>query len=254
MPRLYAHRGAAVELPENTIPAFERALELGADAIETDAHLTADGEIVLSHDETGERMAGIRRPIAEATLDEVKSWDVGARFVDRRGARPFAGRTFQIPTLEEALRAFPGIRFNVDAKSRHPDMVPRLIDRVNRLGAEDRTLIASFHVGTLRRVRRLGYRGETGLAQAEVLRLLALPIAALRFVPLRGSAAQIPYRARFIDLGTRAVIAKCHALGLSVHYWTVNEPDLARSLLDRGADAIMTDDPAAIAPVFASRR
>jgi glycerophosphoryl diester phosphodiesterase len=67
-------------------------------------------------------------------------------------------------------------------------------------------------------------------------------------------AAQIPYRSHFIDLGTPKVIAKCHALGLAVHYWTVNEPELARRLLDRGADAIMTDDPAAIAPVFASRR
>ena len=79
MPRLYAHRGAAVELPENTLPAFRLALELGADAIETDAHLTRDGHVVLSHDPTGRRMCGISTPIERATLDEVRSWNAGAR-------------------------------------------------------------------------------------------------------------------------------------------------------------------------------
>src|SRR5262249_3915363 len=82
-PRLYAHRGAAAELPENTLPAFARALELSADAIETDAHLTKDGHIVLSHDATGERMCGKPIAIARATLAEVREWDAGATFRDR---------------------------------------------------------------------------------------------------------------------------------------------------------------------------
>jgi glycerophosphoryl diester phosphodiesterase len=259
-PRLYAHRGAAAELPENTLPAFRLALELGADALETDAHLTLDGHVVLSHDATGERMCGIPKPIEHSTVDEVRSWDAGAKFVPsgRAGSAgsgapgdgAHAGATFRIPTLEEALRELPGVRFNVDAKSRHPDMVGRLLDVVNRAQATDRTLIASFHADTLRKVRRSGYRGETGLAQSEVVRLLALPPRALAWLPLRGSAAQLPYRIYGVDLGTRAVVDKCHALGLDVHYWTVNEPALANRLLDVGADAIMTDDPRAIAPVL----
>ncbi len=107
---------------------------------------------------------------------------------------------------------------------------------------------------TLREVRRRGYAGKTGLAQAEVIRLVALPTRALVRFPLGGAAAQLPYRIYGIDLGTRALVAKCHALGLEVHYWTVNEPALATRLLDAGADAIMTDDPRAIAPVLESRR
>jgi glycerophosphoryl diester phosphodiesterase len=252
MPLLYAHRGAAAELPENTLPAFKRAHEVGADAIETDAHLTRDGHIVLSHDSTGARMAATPRPIVQATLDEVRAWDAGAGFVGPGGER-FAKRGFRVPTLEEALVEFPGVRFNVDAKSRHPEMVPRIVELVHRLRAEDRTLLASFHTSTLRAVRRLGYRGRTGLAQGEVLRLLTMPTRALRLFPLRGAAAQIPYRAYGIDLGTRAVVDKCHALGLEVHYWTVNDALLAERLLANGADAVMTDDPAAIAPVFRAR-
>jgi len=248
MPRLYAHRGAAAELPENTLPAFRLALELGADAIETDAHLTRDGHVVLSHDPTGRRMCGIPTPIARATLDEVRSWNAGAALG--------AGRreTYRIPTLEEALRELPGVPFNVDAKSRHPEMVERVLDVVNRARAADRTLIASFDARTLRKVRRLGYPGPTGLARSEVLRLLALPRRVLARFPLRGAAAQIPYRIYGIDLGTRAVVDKCHALGLEVHYWTVNEPALATRLLEVGADAIMTDDPRVIGPVLKSWR
>jgi glycerophosphoryl diester phosphodiesterase len=255
-PRLYAHRGAAVELPENTLPAFRLALDLGADALETDAHLTRDGHVVLSHDPTGRRMCGVATPIASATLDEVSAWDAGAAFVDARGERPHAGKGYRMPTLEEALRELPGIDFNVDAKSRHPEMVPRILEVVRRAGAADRTLLASFDARTLRTVRRLGYPGKTGLAQAEVLRLLALPARLLARAPFRlaGVAAQLPYRIYGIDLGTRAVVAKCHALGLEVHYWTVNDPALATRLLDAGADAIMTDDPRAVGPAVKSFR
>jgi glycerophosphoryl diester phosphodiesterase len=248
MPRLYAHRGAAAELPENTLEAFERAIELGADAIETDAHLTRDGHVVLSHDPRGARMCGVDVAIEDASLDEVRAWDAGARFVSR------ATKAYRVPTLDEALEAMPGVAFNVDAKSRHPQMVPRLLDVIARAKAEGRVLVASFDARTLRDVRARGYRGKTGLAQTEVLRLLGLPRGLLELFPLRGAAAQIPYRTYGIDLGTRAVIDKCHALGLEVHYWTVNEAPLAERLLDVGADAIMTDDPRAIAPVFAKVR
>jgi glycerophosphoryl diester phosphodiesterase len=125
---------------------------------------------------------------------------------------------------------------------------------VSRVGAAERTLLASFHRATLEEVRRRGYAGKTGLAQAEVLRLLALPTRVLARFPLRGAAAQIPHFIYGIDLGKRAVVDKCHALGLEVHYWTVNDPALATRLLDVGADAIMTDDPRAIAPALASWR
>jgi glycerophosphoryl diester phosphodiesterase len=252
-PRLYAHRGAAVERPENTLPAFRLALELGADAIETDAHLTRDGYVVLSHDATGVRMCGVSTAIADATLDEVRSWDAGATF-RAKGRSGRAKETARIPTLEEALGELPRVPFNVDLKSHHPEMVARTIEVVNRAHATDRTLLASFDARTLREVRRRGYAGRTGLAQTEVLRLVAFPRRALALFPLRGAAAQIPYRAYGIDLGTRAVIAKCHALGLEVHYWTVNDPALAARLLAAGADAIMTDDPRRVGPAVQTYR
>jgi glycerophosphoryl diester phosphodiesterase len=249
MARLYAHRGAAVELPENTIPAFELAVELGADAIETDAHLTRDGQVVLSHDATGERMCGVPRRIEDVTLEELRGWDAGARFVDADGRPSQVGKGLRIPTLGEALRALPGVSFNVDAKSQTARMVDRLIEAIDGAGAADRTLVASFHFWTLRRVRRC-YSGRTGLSELEVLRLFCSPETALRWLPVGGAAAQIPYRFHGIDLGQRRLVDKCHRLGLEVHYWTVNDPRTAERLLAIGVDAIMTDDPRRVAPAL----
>ena len=247
-PRLYAHRGASRDLPENTLPAFRRALELGADALETDAHLTRDGHVVLSHDPTCERTAGIERPIRGATLAEVRRWDVGRRF---RAARPEIGDArYVVPTLEELLAEVPGVPINVDIKQ-HDDATARAVVEVLRATrAQDRVLVTSFDPGTLRAVRRLGYEGRTGLDRNELLALALLPSPLAARLRPRGRATQVPTRAGPLALDRRVFIDKSHALGLPVEYWTVNDPSEAERLLDLGADGIMTDDPAAIVPVF----
>jgi glycerophosphoryl diester phosphodiesterase len=248
--RLYAHRGASAELPENTMPSFARALEVGADALETDIHLTRDGHVVVSHDPDGQRCAGVARRIRDATLAEVKSWDAGCGFVDRSGGRPFAGKGHRIPTLDELLVEFPGVPLNLDIKQQRPLMVAPLLELLRRHRAEERVTLASFHMGTLLRARWLGYRGPTALPQAEVLTMLFAPPALFAALPLRGSAAQLPLSSGRLKLDTPEVVARCRRLGLRLDYWTINDPPTAERLLALGADGIMTDDPRAIAPVF----
>lgn len=244
-PRLYAHRGAAAELPESTLPSFRRALVVGATALEMDVHLTRDAHVVVAHDPSGFRMARVPRKIRDSTLEEVRAWDVGRGFTDR-GA--LSGAVFTMPTLEQVLVEFPGIPINVDAK--HPDVAAPLVGLVRRLRRQEDVLLTSFDGGTLQKMRRLGYEGPTGLGRSEVTRLVLLPSALQRVRPLKGQAAQIPLRSGPFALDRPALIAKCHALGLLVHYWTINDPDEAARLLGLGADGIMTDDPARIAPVF----
>lgn len=252
-PILYAHRGASAELPENTLPSFARAIELGADALETDAHLTRDGVVVLSHDETGMRMAGVPRAIRDCTWEEVRGWDVGWGF--RRGfERPFKNRGYRVPRLEEALVEIPDVVFNVDAKPRDDRMVDALVSVVRSLRAENRVRIASFHAENLRRVRKMGYAGETGLAQSEVIRLVFQPLRLLRRFPVPGNAAQIPVKVGPIRLDSTSFLDKAHALKLRVDYWTIDDPDQAKRLLALGADGIMTDDPARVAPVVRAFR
>jgi glycerophosphoryl diester phosphodiesterase len=221
--RIYAHRGASRELPENTLPAFRRAIELGADALETDVHLTADGVLVTSHDPDGARIFGRPSRIADSTWEEVRGWG--------------------IPSLEEVVSGFPGVPINVDLKV---DAAAAAVALLRKLGAEEQVTLASFQSSTLRKVRALGYRGPTSLGRSEVARLLSLPAAAQRG-PLAppGNAAQLP-----LSLSKPWIIRRCHALGLRVDYWTVNEPALAISLAALGADGVMTDDPAAIVPAL----
>jgi len=221
--RIYAHRGASRELPENTMRAFRRALELGADALETDVHVTHDGVIVVSHDPDGARIFGEPARIADSSWAEVRAWG--------------------IPSLEEVVTTFSGVPINVDLKI---DAAAQAVALLRKLGAEDQVTLASFQSSTLRKVRALGYRGPTGLGRSEVARLLSLPAAAQRG-PLAppGRAAQLP-----LSLAKPWIIRRCHALGLRVDYWTVNEPALATSLVALGADGIMTDDPATIVPAL----
>lgn len=248
-PVIYAHRGASFELPENTLESFGLALELGADAIETDAHMTRDGRIVLSHDPTGERAAGVNREIAASTLEEVRTWDVGARFVPRSrspGVVCLAGKRFQMPTLDAALEAYPGVLFNVDAKQMVPDMIPALLRTIAAARAQDRVRIASFSSRNLIRARTLGYTGETGLSPSEVARIMFVPRAALRWLRVAGRAAQIPRRAYGVALDSQAAIDRFHAVGIRVDFWTIDDPQEAERLFALGADGVMTDDPRAV--------
>lgn len=242
MTLVYAHRGASAEHPENTMQAFERALEVGADILETDAHVTVDGEVVLSHDERGTRMANVPRAIADCTWEELRMWDVGWGFPG------CANKGYRIPRLRELLTALPTARFNIDCKARNHRSVDRILEVIRRAGAEERVQISSFHSSNLRYVRRQGWRGGTGLGQTEAARLVLFPRSA-RLVRPGGDIAQVPPHLGPIRLDTKEFVARCHALRLRVDYWVVNDPAMAEKLVGLGADGIMTDDPAKIVPV-----
>lgn len=237
------------------MPSFRLALEVGADALETDVHLTADGHVVVSHDDTGARMAGIPRAIRDSTLAEVQSWDVGRGFVTPEGERPFAGCGYRIPCFEELLVEFRGIRINVDVKPRDPAILGPLLTLIRRHRAEEWVRLASFSSRTTTAIRRLGYEGETSLGREEVIALLVLPGAAYRRLPrpLRGDAAQVPTSFHGFALSRPWFLARCRSAGLRVDFFTVNDPAEANRLVALGVDGIMTDDPRRIAPVLRGR-
>jgi len=252
--RLYAHRGASAEAPENTMPSFRRALEIGVDALELDVHMTRDGHVIVSHDPSAERMAGVLARWKDVDLTEAKQWDLGWGFVTADGSRPFVGQGVRVPTLEEVVVELPDVVLNVDLKQASPTMVPTVLALLRRLRAEDRVVLASFQLRTLFAVRRAGYAGPTSMTQPEVAMLLATPRAVLARTPYLGTCAQVPVHAGPIVLARPDFIAKCHALGMRVDFWTINDPGEARRLIELGADGIMTDDPRAIAPVFSALR
>lgn len=247
---LYGHRGACAELPENTIEAFARALECGCDALEMDVHMTRDGYVLIHHDPTGERMAGVADRLAARTFKEVRGWDVGWGFVDAAGNRPHAGKGFVAPTLHEVLDAFPGVRLNIDVKQRQPDMVPAIVNLLHQRGAADHVLLTSFETRTVRAIRAAGYRGPLGMGRDTALRLLTTPAWLLGRLPSLGDAAQLPTRFGPLKLAARWLVERTHATGARLDFWTINDPAEAVRLLEAGADGVMTDDPARVAPAL----
>lgn len=224
--------------------AFRRALDLGADALEMDVHMTCDGHIVVCHDPTGLRIAGVPLAIRDCTLAQIQSWSI-------RGPGQVAA---VIPTFAEVLREFPQTRVNVDLKQRQPCLVNTFLRQVAAHQAAQRVCIASFSSAVLRKVRRLGYSGTVALGHTEVAAVYFLPQVLASAIVGNNRIVQVPRRAGPLSFDSPSFVNKCHALGMQVDFWTINDPGEALALLRLGADGIMTDDPAALVPVVAEFR
>ncbi len=248
-PLLCAHRGASLEYPENGIEAFRRALDLGVDVLELDIHATRDSVFVVSHDATGERSAGVRRRIEKCQWAEVSTWDAGWGFVDGTG-HSFRGKGMRFVRFETVLESFPTTALNVDVKRARPEQFRQLLNVIRAARAEERVLLTSFSRHYIATMDELRYGGALGLSRQDVVRLFFGPERLSRWLGFRGCRVQIPIRSGPFDLSQRAFIERCHRFGLGVDYWVVNDAALASELLNRGADGIVTDDPATIAALF----
>jgi len=256
-PIVIGHRGASGELPENTLPAFERALSQGAEILETDAHLSRDGEVVLSHDPQVDRTTEGSGSIEEHSLAELQRLDAGYRFSPDRGAHfPHRGKEIRIPTLREAFERFPGIRFNIEIKQN----APALIDATVRLVAETRreatTLLAAGEDDTMSALRtRLaesGIRPAVGAAVGDVVRFVRAAIEG-EAPPTEPMVLQIPPTIAGNPLATAELVEFAHRHGVQVHVWTINEEDEMQRLLDLGVDGVMSDFPGLLRRVVDTR-
>lgn len=228
-PRILAHRGLAIEAPENTLLAFLRALTLGITHLETDVHASADGVAVVSHDPDLSRVAGRDVRVADLTMAQLREVDLGE------------GQSFC--SLAEMLDAFPDARVNIDIKS--PDAVVPAIEAIKDTNARARVLIGSFSTA-----RRLGVvRALPGVATS-VSALGVLPVLAaarcgatslLRRLTRDVDALQIPptiWRAAAL---TERAVGALRRVGVETHIWTINDPVEMARLLDLGVDGIVTD-------------
>ncbi|RLQ86548.1 glycerophosphodiester phosphodiesterase [Mycetocola zhadangensis] len=228
LPRVLAHRGLALHAPENTIAAFQAAVDVGAEYIETDVHATADGVAVLVHDPEIV-VNGIARAVRDLTLDQLRQVDLGG------GHR--------VPTLAGALVAFSGIRFNIDVKTELAAGPAAHAIRAEL--ATDRVLVTSFDEG--RRLRALD--GLDGVVSSASSRLFTRALLGAKAgVPslVRRSLAgvpvvQIPERHRNLRLVTAKTLQSLHRAGIEVHVWTVNDPRDMERLLRLGVDGLITD-------------
>jgi len=227
----FAHRGGALHPDlhglENTRHAFEHAVTLGYDYLETDVHVTSDGVLLAFHDALLDRVTDRTGAISEHTYAEVQEAVVGG--------------SERVPTLAELFDAFPRARFNIDIKS--TPAVPALARFLDERQAWDRVCVGSFSGRRLRTFRKLsGGRVVTSASPGEVAAYRVLPAAvARRLTRSRPAVLQVPHRRGRLTIVTPGLVRRAHRAGLQVHVWTIDDPDEMRALLDRGVDGLMTD-------------
>ncbi|GAA1490601.1 glycerophosphodiester phosphodiesterase family protein [Brachybacterium sacelli] len=234
-PRRIAHRGLALEAPENTLSAFQAAVDAGADLLETDTRATADGLALTVHDEDLQRIAGDPRRI-----DELTAAEAGA--VRLAGDEPLA-------MLEDVLEAFRDVPVNIDVKA--PSAIGPAVAAIARTRSADRVCIAGFDGSVARRTVRtvqaatgiLPVRSPARAVMASFLaaRAVEAPDAVIGRLLAPYGALQVPRTYQGYPIVTEANIAAAHRAGCEVHVWTVDDPVTMRDLLVTGVDGIITN-------------
>ena len=230
-PYIWAHRGADGYAPENTLPAFQMAAQMGADGVELDVQLTKDGQIVVCHDERIDRTCSQKGWLKDFTLEELKKMDFSG------GNEQYAG--VQIPTLREVLELLQdtGMSVNIELKTKaipYPGIEKKCIRLVKEMGYEDRVIFSSFNHLSLQMIR------------------LSAPEMKIGYLYLYAAAGIIPFAKR---LGVDALhitqqnflipgfMEKCKELGIKVNAWTINQENEYQSCAENGVNAVITDYP-----------
>jgi glycerophosphoryl diester phosphodiesterase len=240
---IIGHRGAAAHAPENTLPSFRLAERAGADVLELDVHLSADGVPVVIHDPSLLRTSGRDLVVAAESFARLQDADAGSRFT-RDGGRtfPWRGRGIQIPSLEEVVTAFPKMPLLIELKVRGAGEAVRRV--LWRAGALNRSLLVSFDHRAV-----AAFRDGTTVTGAGRIEMIALFARAL----LRQLPRRVPYQAVFVprhywglEIPPAPFTYAGRELGIAVHTWVENDPVVARQLWSMGINGIVTDDPGAL--------
>jgi len=240
-PIALAHRGASNDLPENTMAAFECAVDLGYRYIETDVHATRDGVLIAFHDDRLDRVTRHSGLISELDWSEIKK----ARVEDSE----------PVPLLEDLLTRWPELRINLDPKS--DATVAPLIEMLKKLDAVDRVCIGSFSGARLQTIRdSFGLDICTSMGPMDVfrLRMTSLPFPApFQHQTYDAYCAQVPLRQWGLPVIDKWFVSTAHRLGLKVHVWTINEETEMNRLLDLGVDGLISDEAQLLKKVFVER-
>lgn len=247
---IVGHRGAKDIVAENTLSAFQLAIDAGVDAIELDVHLSKDGELIVMHDPIIDRTTGGRGTICDLTLAELKQYNAAVYLDDKDGHIQLA-----IPTLQEVYDLIDGrVPINIEIKkaadgTRYPNIEERIVALVRRNRATDMTVLSSFDFPTLKTV------------QALAADILNHAIVARDYFQMPGLETPEAVTADLMARGvhwvainkgylTRTLLQQLQAEGILVHVWVINEEEELQGCIALGVDAITTDRPDRIVPLY----
>ncbi|MCK4641660.1 MAG: glycerophosphodiester phosphodiesterase [Candidatus Marinimicrobia bacterium] len=222
-----AHRGGAGIAPENTMAAMKKALELGAGFSELDVQETSDGVLILLHDSTLERTAGVDLNIWEMPYDSLVSYEVGSWF-----APEFAGEP--IPKLADVMDAVKGkMKLNIELKMNGHEkfLIEKVIDLINEKDFRSECIITSFDLSAIKKVRQLDKDLKVGYIFSKYPEDEDVFTADVDLLSVK------------YKLVDEEFIRKAHANNKAVHIWTVNDPEMMKKFIDWGVNSIITDYP-----------
>lgn len=242
MTRNFAHRGFSGAYPENTMLAFQKALEAGCDGIELDVHLSADGEMVVIHDETLDRTTNGSGWVGKTSLAALQKLDASGRFPEKTGDK-------RIPTLRQVLEwgKHTPLDFNLELKTNileYPGIEEKVIGLVRRLGMEKRVILSSFNHYTLLRCKKIAPEILCGALEDSWIVQFGGYVKNLGLECAHPNAAYL----------TEENLAQLKSQGLAVHTWTVNDPDEMRRLIAQDVDILITNYPDLLAGILKEQR
>lgn len=241
-PLVFAHRGGCALGPENTLAAFDLGVQAGADGLELDVHLSADGVPVVHHDSTLDRTTSASGPVAARTAAELADVDAGYRFAVR-GEFPFRNRGVGVPSLRDVLRTHPDVPLIIEMKVDSREMGEAVAGEVRAAGAADRVCAAGYGARSAAAARTALPEMACSATHAEVRLAIYRALARWPVRRARYAGYQVPERTGPLRIVSPRFIRYAHGAGLKVQVWTVDEEADMRRLLAWGVDGLISNRP-----------
>lgn len=236
MPLVLAHRGANKVAPQNTLLAFQKALDFGADGLETDVHLSKDGHIVICHNYTIDETSNGTGRVDEMTLSQLKGFDFGSYFGDE-----FKG--VSLPTLSELLdltKSMKLINIEIKPPQKDSDLVKKVVEAIHQYGIVENSIVSCFDPECIRLVKEIDKNIKTGLLyEDDKLGHEIMTFGVAKYCKQLNADAAHPHR----KLITRKEVMELHNLGIAVNPWTVNKEEEIIRFTEWGCDALISDVP-----------
>lgn len=241
-PLVIAHAGSQL-YPTDTLYALEQYADMQVDILEMDVHMTADGEIILIHDDTVDRTTDGTGDVREMTLAEVKALDAGWYWTEDDETYPFRGQGITIPTLREVFEAFPGYPMIVEIKQESPSMAEPLCALIREYDMQDKVIVPSFKDAAMQEFRVACPEVATAASEDEVRDFVVRGFLLMgATISPEYEAIQVPENRDGIPIVTPLFLWFAEKRNVEVHIWTINEKEDMERFIEMGLDGIMTDN------------
>ena len=244
-PHIIAHQGSSLDLPPNTLKAFQLAIDQGADIIELDIWRSKDGIWVVVHDKNLGRITGVEKNITELTFQEIQSLDAGYNFTNSSGNYSYRNKNYRIPSLEQVFKMFNNEKINIEIKGDNTLGLSDLVDLVMKYQMERKLLIVSSSYRVIKKFRKItNYEIATAASKPDIMKMIYLgKIPGFKF---HFDAFQLPfYSEKVKNLGflNKDWINSMQTKGLEVHYWTIDNVEDIKNAVTMGVNGIITNKP-----------